>query len=345
MYNFKESILNHLSIHFVGNAADNEGMTLSKSSMKVDDEIKDLLKKFFLKPFKEGTLYNFEHSSDLNLNEMYAYASAVFADPDSLHLQSVNMARHLYDSSQHPMIKSGEVYIAYLDECVIEGEVCEVLGVFKSENKETYLKVFPHNDEFEVSQENGININKLDKGCLIFNTEKEHGYKVAIVDNSSKGEEAARFWKDDFLAVAPREDSFYHTQNYIDMCKGFAHEALGETSRVDQIDLMNNSMAYFKETETFNKQEFAEKVMQEPEVIEAFEQYKNQYTEDRQVTVYDEFDISKPAVKQSKKFVKSVIKLDKNFHVYVHGNRENVERGYDEGRQQNFYTLYFYEES
>ena len=321
-------------------------MTLSKSSIKVDDELKDLLKKFFLKPFKVGTLYNFQHSSDLNLNEMYSYASSVFDDPDCLHLQSVNMARHLYDCSQHPMIKNGELYIAHLDECVIEGEVCEVLGIFKSENKETYLKVYPQNDQFEVTRENGININKLDKGCLIFNTEKEYGYKVAIIDHSSNANEAARFWKDDFLGLSPREDSFYHTQNYIDMCRGFAHEALGAaTTRVDQIDLMNNSIAYFRETETFNKQEFAEQVMQEPEVIEAFESYKNQYVEERQVAVYDEFDVSKPAVKQSKKFVKSVIKLDKNFHVYVHGNRENVERGYDEGRRQNFYTLYFHEES
>ncbi|MDR0604368.1 MAG: hypothetical protein LBG80_08720 [Bacteroidales bacterium] len=38
--------------------------------------------------------------------------------------------------------------------------------------------------------EKGININKLDKGCLIFNTERENGYIVAVVDNTNKGTDA-----------------------------------------------------------------------------------------------------------------------------------------------------------
>jgi len=55
------------------------------------------------------------------------------------------------------------------------------------------LKVYPSGDGFEIESEKGININKLDKGCLIFNTERESGYVVAIVDNTNKGTEA-QYW-------------------------------------------------------------------------------------------------------------------------------------------------------
>lgn len=66
----------------------------------------------------------------------------------------------------------------------------DAVGLFKSENKDTFLKVYPSGDGFEIESQQGVNINKLDKGALIFNTDKENGYIVAIVDNTNKGAEA-----------------------------------------------------------------------------------------------------------------------------------------------------------
>lgn len=344
MFSFKEALLEHLAIHFIGNAADDEGMELSKSLVSVDTEITSLLKSYFLKPFKEQGLYTFHHESDLNLNEIFHYASTVFDDPSSLYLQSINIAKHLYESSSHPNIKSGELYVGYFDECIINGEVVEVLGIFKSENKETYLKVFPKNDGFEVEGEKGININKLDKGCLIFNTEKESGYRVAVVDNTNKSSEA-QYWLSQFLNLRPNEDSYYHTKNYISLCKDFAEEAFPEADKVDKIDLVNNAVEFFSKKEAFNVEEFNNEVMQDESMIEKFQNYKETFQETNDVPSYDEFEISKPAVKQSKRFIKSVIKLDKNFHVYVHGNRQNIVRGFDEQLDMNTYTLYFKEEN
>ncbi len=344
MLNFKEAELARLAIHFIGNAADEEGMNLSKELMSIDEEITNLLKSYFLKPFKAQELYTFHHESDLNLNEIYHYASAVFDNPDSTFLQSINIAKHLYESSSHPNIKAGELYISYFNECVINGEVVEVLGIFKSENKDTYLKVYPKEGGFVVEGEAGININKLDKGCLIFNTEKDSGYRVAIIDNTNKSNEA-QYWVSQFLNIKPNEDSYYHTKNYISLCKEFAEEAFPESDKVDKIDLVNTAVDFFSKKESFNIEEFNNEVMQEPSMIEKFQSYKTNFQETNDVPAYDEFEISKPAVKQSKKFIKSVIKLDKNFHVYVHGNRQNIERGYDKRLDMNTYTLYFKEES
>jgi len=343
MFNFKEAQLEQLAVHFIGNAAAEEGMSLSKQLVQVDVDIASLLKSYFFKPFKEQELYTFHHESDLELNELFHYASAVFDEPTSLYLQSINIAKHLYESSSHPNIKAGELYIGYFDDCVINGEVVEVLGIFKSENKDTYLKVYPQGDGYGLEGEQGININKLDKGCLIFNTERESGYRVAVVDNISKSNEA-KYWVTQFLHITPNQDSYYHTKNYISLCKEFAEEAFPVADKVDKIDLVNNAVEFFSKKESFNIEEFNNEVMQDKTMIEKFQSYKNSFQETNDVPAFDEFDISKQAVKQSKRFIKSVIKLDKNFHVYVHGNRQNIVRGFDEQLDMNTYTLYFKEE-
>ena len=47
--------------------------------------------------------------------------------------------------------------------------------------------------------------------------------------------------------------------------------------------------------------------------------------------------------KQARAF-KSVLKLDKNFHIYIHGDRNMIEQGIDnDGRK--FYKIYYQEEN
>ena len=58
----------------------------------------------------------------------------------------------------------------------------------------------------------------------------------------------------------------------------------------------------------------------------------------------DQFDISKQAMRKSSKVFKKVIKLDDNFHIYVHGRRELIERGFDEEKGQTFYKIFFDQE-
>ncbi len=84
--------------------------------------------------------------------------------------------------------------------------------------------------------------------------------------------------------------------------------------RVEQIEMLKNSAKYFDTSETFAVDTFQEEVMGgHPEVVEAFKEYKEQYVADNQIETYDEFEISKPAVKSNKKIFKSILKLDKNF--------------------------------
>ena len=59
----------------------------------------------------------------------------------------------------------------------------------------------------------------------------------------------------------------------------------------------------------------------------------------------DSFDISGAAVKKQARTYKSVLKLDKNFHIYIHGNKDVIEKGFDENKAMNYYKVYFKEEA
>jgi len=82
-------------------------------------------------------------------------------------------------------------------------------------------------------------------------------------------------------------------------------------------------------------------VIRQPEVIDAFQDYKGFFESEKNMPLQDSFDISKDAVKGEKKNFKSILKLDKNFHVYVHGKRQYLEKGFDSQRGLNFYKLYY----
>ena len=345
MFDFKECKLQSVVVHQVGSQSGPQELVLAQQDLAVDETLMPLLNQYFLSPFKDPGLFTFHHTSDLSLNEAYHYITSLFEKPGSLLENSIHLAKHLHEASKHPNIKFGEFYVAYFEGAVIDGEWVDAIGLFKSENKETYLKVYPQGQKgLGITPESGVNINKLDKGCIVFNTEKEEGYKVVVIDKTNKNGEA-QYWKDDFLGLRPREDIYHHTRNYIDMCKMFAEEGFEDVNKIDKIDMVNNTVSYFSKNEQFDQQSFEDEVMQAPELIQAFEDYRTQYQNENDITTFPEFDISKPAVKRSKQFIRSVIKLDKSFHVYVHGNRQNIERGYDETRKQNYYTLYFDHES
>jgi len=348
MLNFSNAELDHLAGHFVGNQTLDEELRLSNNKMEnLDESVLSLLLQYFTFPFKNsGEYFHLRHDTDLALNEVYSYITHIFDNQNTFTEQSQNLAKHLFEKSTHPKIKAGDMYVAYFTDCGVEDEVVDCIGIFKSESKEQYIKVFSQNENYEMQADEGLNIHKLDKGCLIFNTEKEKGYLVVLVDNLNK-QEGAQYWKEEFLKVKPREDSYFHTQGYMKLYNNFVQDKLKleyDMTKTDEIDIQNRTVNYFKEKETFDFQEFANDVIQQPEIIDKFRDYKQDYQEKHEETFADEFAISVKAVKKQAKFYKSIIKLDKNFHIYVHGNKELIERGVDEISGMNYYKLLFTEE-
>lgn len=347
MFSYHDIKIEEIYLSKVGNKLRNEIVKTSAEPLEADENLLELLKKYFLSPFKSEAYFTFYHSSSLKLNEVYSYVSSIFESAENLREQTVNLSKFLYEQSVHPRIRGGEFYVVHFRDFLINGEQVEAVGLFKSENKDTFLKfsLDEEDENWDIETDEGVNIKKLDKGCIVFNTEKENGYIVAAIDNTNKGGDA-QYWMDDFLQLVRREDDYFNTEATMSMYKSYVTEHLPERfemNRVDQADLLNRSMEYFKENEDFDIDNFSNEVIQQPDMIEHFNDYKSDYEMEREMNLDEHFEISKPAVKKQNGNYKSVIKLDKNFHIYVHGDRSKIEQSED--GKGKYYKIYFDEEN
>ena len=345
MLHTEDTRIEALAVHRVGNQSKDEPLLVSPglSPQTADEALMQTLTAYFLDGFRDESSYTLCHESDLTCNEVWNFAGRIFDHPETLYEQSVNLARHLYACGTLPQIKGGEFYVVRFSNCGFGGQRFEALGLFKSETRDTYLDAEAADEGIRLSTREGIDIKRLDKGAVILNTERDEGFVVLIVDNTNRTE--ARYWIDDFLHLRQRQDSYHNTHNAMAMCKRYVTHRLAQefdVSKADQAEMLNETMNYFREQDNFSMKDFSERVIRQPEVAESFARFREQYESERDIRIEDEFGISDAAVKRQARSFKSVIKLDRNFHIYIHGNRDLIEQGQDE--KGKYYKVYYQEE-
>ncbi len=348
MVDYTESALLNMAIHFIGNRSSGGELFLSDKKLDLDSpELQDELKEYLIAPYKDVPAQQFTHLSDLELNPMYNYATRIFAEPSTFDAQCKNVAAHLFNCSAHPGIKEGELLIGLVDNLYYNDEAVMGLAIIKSESKDTFFKTPKNSDGFSIGVDEGIRKDKIDKACLILNTHIENGLIVMVIDRTNSKDEAL-FWRNTFLDVKPVADSYNKTEKFMTLTKNFIKDKLPEqfeVSRTDQIDLLNKSVAFFKSNEEFEYKSFMREVIQEPGMIQSFGRYKEEFAQANPLALEDEFSISNSAVKRQSRIFKSVLKLDKNFHVYIHGDSQMIEKGYDDEKRLNYYKLFYKDES
>ena len=78
-------------------------------------------------------------------------------------------------------------------------------------------------------------------------------------------------------------------------------------------------------------------------LIESFQKFNQTYRQENEVELADNFKISSQAVKKQSRIFKSVLKLDRNFDIYIHGDKNLIEKGTEkDGRK--YYKIYYQEE-
>ena len=109
MINYSNCNIEQIAVHRIGNKTNGEDLFCSETNLNIDDsEIRQLLVRYFLKPFKNPEIYRFTSSNgDFTLNPLYKYISEIFNDSESFHTNSIYIAKHLYEKTMHPNIKSG----------------------------------------------------------------------------------------------------------------------------------------------------------------------------------------------------------------------------------------------
>ncbi len=344
MLDYSSCNIEMISVHHVGNKTNEEELITSGSLLELSDvNLRRLLMKYFTQSFSGGEFYNFTFSNgDFNLNPIYNFTHQIFENQELFLVNSVDIARHLYEQSLHPQIKSGDLFVVYFTQIGFCNEITEAIGIFKSENKQPFLRLDTQADEFLLHHDEGISIDKLDKGCLILNKCAEEGYKICIVDKSNKSSEA-QYWRDSFLQLMPCSDDYHHTRDFLNIAKNFITKQLPDDlgrDRAEQIDMLNRSVEYFKIQTEFDINEFENTVLNDKVVIESFREFDESFRAENSINVPDSFSISQPAVKKQSRTFKSVLKLDKNFHIYIHGDRELIKRG-EESDGRKFYKIYF----
>ncbi|RXR23398.1 MULTISPECIES: nucleoid-associated protein [Flavobacterium] len=349
MLNLFNTHIDSLSIHRVGNKSRNENMFLSDSNYSLTDEIVPLIKEYFFRPFreKEENYFQFAHDVDLEYNEMFNLATEVFTNPGNVHEVSKKITRHLFEQSNHPHIKNGEVYVAYLTNISIDNQTVDALGVFKSELKTDFLQFEERGSNLEMILQEGINLNKLDKGCLIFNYKKEEGYKILTVDSNRYD---ARYWLEHFLSVDAFQDENYMTKKYLKFCQEFAKEVVFPAEdKKEEVLFMNRAVNHFAKNDTFEETKFLNEVMDNPDLIPEFKSFKADRGEKYSIEDVTSFPIANAAVSDARRAIKNVINLDTNIQIkldFVNPDSAEkfVEKGWDEERQMYYYLVYFNKE-
>lgn len=347
MINYENAILSKLIIHRVGNKALNDGLLVTHETVALNEQSLVSVGDSLLVPFmKEDLLYNFYHDSDVNLNVMHTLCKHYFAQPDELFVDlSGKAASDLYEKMMNPKFHGGEFWVAHFNGVVVDDEETQAIGFFLMDTRKHFVKLFSADEKYALEVQQGTDPSGFLAGCIICNTTPDLGYIISATGKSKSLD--LRLWMDDFMVLKQNIDSFYKTQMAMRMCREFVMEKMPEefdVTRPDQAEILTNSMGFFKENETFVVHDFEKDVLKQPELQDSFSHFAKAFSREQDLNMEEPFAMNERAVKKMARQFKSVIKLDNNFHIYVHGRREWIQRGFDEERKLNFYQMYFEKE-
>ena len=336
---YKEYIkISALSVHRIGNKSAVEGVELSKMPVPIDEVLGDVLKSYFMKAFKDEERYTFSHPTSLDLNAVYSYVSAIFDNEESFHEESINIAKFLYEKSTHPNIKRGDFYVIHFKDCILDGETIDAVGLFKSENKDTFIQLKSIEGGFDVVGQTGMNINKLDKGCLIFNLKRPNGYVICVVDNDNRTD--AKYWIDDFLQLKRCTDDYLQTEQVVAMCKSFISQLPVEYDKSMKAVMMNKVVKTLGE-ESVSVKNISENAFAPSGVGDAFMRYADEFQAKQEIIFKDSFHGKTESINNRSVKTITKVRLDNNFEISILGNEDNIERGYDNKKGKKFYILYY----
>ena len=157
MIDVNESKLSQFVVHYV-----DDTVVFSEEQTKINDIILEaaMTELAFYKVDTEQQ-FDFFHETSIDLNEVYTYAQAIFADKQQFYAQSKHIATHLQVASQHPNIKPGELFVGLFENCLFHNELRNVLALVKIEDREMFLNVQNQDNTMMVQGVDGINVKKV----------------------------------------------------------------------------------------------------------------------------------------------------------------------------------------
>lgn len=329
------------TIQKVGNKLKEEGITFTT---KADDitSASEFISALIKNTFKFDVFSRLNAIDELDTNNVYRFVKKIFDNKDNFVSQSNNLARHLYDQSNHPNIINGEFYVIYIDKCSINGQTTDAILLLKTEIKDSFLTVTYENGEYSIKPQFGLSTKHIDKGCLIFNIEKDSGYLLSIVETSSIRQDG-RYWTQNFLYAKEIISDFQYTENVANFCASLVQKAieinpdkaleLAKASRVIA-QRLQDSGTKINTSDLLSSLELTEKISSALSVL------RRDY-EERGGKIPESFICNQNAMKRKAITKSNVLRVGTGFEVKILDPSATVEQGFDDEKGRNFLKLYF----
>ena len=337
----KIGTIKRMIVHAVGNKEKEEGVSFSKNVLdfkEIQGDVENLIEK----SFNTSDLYEFYFEQNINLNPIYSFVKTLFAEPDRFVEQSNLIAKILYERSNRPSVMKGELNVIYLTDCEIDGEQVDALALLKMEQKERMVRYERDESGFRVVAIEGVNLSKMDKGCLIYNINEEEGYKIAIVNKTTKNQDKA-YWQDDFLHVRSCQSAYHQTVNLIGLCKDFVKQKMEDCDKMQRSLAVARAKNVIATKEEIDLNDFAEEVFQSVALADKFMDYRDSTDYARELP-NNTLKIEKKIPKKMVAMPSNVIHLDGNFDVVVKGGEEHILKGVDDRNGMKYYKLFYEDE-
>lgn len=313
---------------------------LNNACMSVENLDSTVLKDFFIKPFSsQKGEYGFSHPVSLDYNIVFQSAVGLLENGDFVKC-SQDIFRHLQSVSTLPTIKDGDIFVAKVEDIIMNDSYYEGLGIFKIESKSDFIETFVDSKgNMQFSLKSGFPSNRIDKACLIvFSSEKPICY---LIDRSKD----TKFWRQDFLGLVPRITDYTQSKSTLQMFKSFIEERLPDISKVtkaEQVNMINKCSELMKKTEMLNINDAAHSLFNDTKIVNQFAEYRKAFEQKENLTLQDSFGVDKKAVTVLKNARR--IRLDDTAEIHLLKTGNFLERGYDDERGMYYYTLFFSKE-
>lgn len=322
--------------HKVGNKVAGTGCFMSDVRTGAGDQQRKALMNMCLGPYKDEGSLKFFHPSSLGCNLVYDVTSRIFDNPDSFIDQSKNLARHLYDVTVGINDREGQMVVLYFKNFIVEGDTVDAVGIFKCEKKDMILSSIPNNADNGIDFVIEKGISSFDKGCLIFNKDRENGYVVYAFEATGKPRQS-ELWFSDFLSVKKRADSYNCTESMMLFASKFIKQAIPsrfEASTKDIAEILERAKLFFKEEGFFYTDQFFHDVLEQEDIIDLWKETVK--AQDDPLLNLEEFGLSVQAVKRYQRKFDSDIVLD---------GKTKINRGIDhesgEDDRGKYYKVYY----
>ncbi len=140
-----------------------------------------------------------------------------------------------------------------------------------------------------------------------------HGYKILTVDSNKYD---ARYWMQHFLELDIFQDENFFTKKYLKFCQDFAKDVVFPAEdKKEEVMFLNRSVNYFAKNDDFEESSFLNEVIDNPDLISEYKNYKVDRGEKYSIEDTTNFAISNSAVTNARKKFKNGINLDTNITI------------------------------